>query len=258
MSRLATRGFALASYATFLAVNTYLVGFVTGIGVPRTVDQGPVASPLTALAIDAALVLFFGAAHSVMARASFKRMWTRVVPQAAERSFYVLVASLQLALLCWQWRPIAEPMLWRASGSAALVLLAVGQLGWMMALVSTFLIDHFALFGLRQAFARSAPTDVLVLRTPFLYRWVRHPLYLGMLIGLWVAPAMSVGHLLLAALFTGYVLIGAHHEERDLLRVYGEQYRRYQEQVPMLLPIPRRAPNLTASSSREIDRISAV
>lgn len=244
MSRLATRGFALVSYATFLVVNTYLVGFVSGMGVPSTVDQGPVATPLEALAIDAALVFFFGLAHSVMARPAFKRVWTRIVPAAAERSFYVLVAALQLALLCWQWRPIAEPMLWRASGVAALLLTVVGQLGWMMALVSTFLIDHFALFGLRQAFQRSVPTGASPLRTPLLYRWVRHPLYLGMLIGLWVTPAMSLGHLLLAVLLTVYVLIGAHHEERDLLRVYGDEYRRYQERVPMLLPIPRPVPSL--------------
>jgi protein-S-isoprenylcysteine O-methyltransferase Ste14 len=255
MSRLAMRCFAVTAYAAFVVVYTYFTGFVSGIGVPATVDRGPVATPLEAVAIDTALVLFFGLAHSVMARATFKQVWTRIVPSAVERSAYVLVASAQLALLCWQWRPIAEPMLWRATGVAALVLQVVGQLGWLIALVSSFLVDHFELFGLKQAFGRSAPATRALLRTPFLYRWVRHPLYLGMLVGLWAAPAMNVGHLLLAVLLTLYVLIGVHHEERDLLRVFGDQYRRYQERVPMLFPIPRRAGGV-ASSSRPVESAS--
>jgi protein-S-isoprenylcysteine O-methyltransferase Ste14 len=238
MSRLAVRCFALVAYAAFLGVFVYFIGFAGGIGVPRAVDDGAETAPGAAAAIDIGLVLFFGVAHSVMARAWFKRAWTRVVPPAAERSAYVLVASAQLALLCWQWRPIVAPVLWQATGPAALALRTLGLAGWTLVLASSFLIDHFELFGLRQAFAGRDPAPPS-LRTPLFYRVVRHPLYLGILVGLWAAPVMSAGHLLLAALMTAYILVGVHHEERDLLRLFGDEYRRYQERVPMLLPLPR-------------------
>jgi protein-S-isoprenylcysteine O-methyltransferase Ste14 len=240
MSRLAVRSFALIAYGAFVGAFTYLIGFVSGIGVSRTVD-GLTASPGAAIAIDVALVGCFGVAHSVMARPRFKRAWTRVVPPAAERSVYVLVASAQIALLCWQWRPIGEPVLWRTTGAAAVVVQAVAMLGWGISLVSSHLIDHFELFGLRQAFGAPRAVAVPVLRTPLFYRWVRHPLYFGMLVGLWVTPVMTAGHVLLAGLFTAYTLIGVRHEERDLVRVFGDAYRRYQWRVPMLLPMPRRA-----------------
>jgi methanethiol S-methyltransferase len=238
MSQLLVRLYAVTVYATFLTVFLYLIGFVAGWGVPKTVDDGASASVALAVAIDFGLVLFFGLAHSVMARARFKQIWTKLVPPSAERSTYVLVASAQIALLCWQWRPI-QFELWHSAGGLRIAIQALQMGGWGIALLSTYLIDHFELFGLKQAFGAAVPAPAL--RTPLLYRWVRHPLYFGMLVGLWSAPTMSAGHLLLASLLTGYILIGVRHEERDLVRVFGDTYRRYQAAVPMLLPIPRRA-----------------
>lgn len=239
MKHLIIRLYALSAYAVFLATFVYLIGFVAGWGVPKAIDDGPSTPPLLALAIDLGLVLFFGLAHSVMARAGFKRVWTKLVPPAAERSTYVLIASAQLALLCWQWRPIGSFQLWTTTGTLALAVYGVQAAGWGIALLSTYLIDHFELFGLRQGLTSSAPKPVL--RTPLLYRWVRHPLYFGQLLALWSAPTMSLGHLLFSALLTVYVLIGVRHEERDLVRVFGDEYRRYQAAVPMLIPFPRRA-----------------
>jgi protein-S-isoprenylcysteine O-methyltransferase Ste14 len=238
MQTLIVRLYAVLAYAGFLATFTYFIGFVVGWGVPKAIDDGPSTPLALALAIDVALVLFFGLAHSVMARGPFKRAWTRIVPAAAERSTYVLVASAQMALLCWQWRPLGDLQLWSTTGSLALALRALQVAGWVIMLTSTYLIDHFALFGLRQGFGGSMPEPVL--RTPLLYRWVRHPLYFGMLLAFWSAPTMSAGHLLFSALFSVYVLIGVRHEERDLLRVFGDAYRDYQAAVPMLLPLPRR------------------
>jgi protein-S-isoprenylcysteine O-methyltransferase Ste14 len=233
------RVYALVAYASFLAAFVYLILFVAGWGAPRTVDSGIAASPPEAIGIDVGLVLFFGLAHSVMARQRFKSVLTKIVAPVAERSTYVLVASAQIGLLCWQWRPLAGVHLWSASGALAFGLGALQAAGWSIALVSTFLINHFELFGLRQGFGGS-PTAASF-RTPLLYRWVRHPLYFGMLLALWSAPTMSAGHVLLATTLTAYVLIGIRHEERDLLRTFGERYRQYQAEVPMLLPIPRRA-----------------
>ena len=238
MQSLIVRLYALFVYAGFLATFAYLIGFVVGWGVPKAIDDGPFTPLGQAVAIDLGLVLFFGLAHSVMARAPFKRGWTKIVPPAAERSTYVLVASAQLALLCWQWRPIDALQLWTTTGALALALRTLQAAGCVIMLLSTVLIDHFALFGLRQGFGGSAPAPVL--RTPLLYRWVRHPLYFGMLVTFWSAPTMSAGHLLFSALLTVYILIGVRHEERDLLREFGDEYRRYQLAVPMLIPFPRR------------------
>ena len=235
------RLFALSAYAFFLAGFVYFIGFVNGIGVPKAIDDGTAASVPVAVAIDLGLVLFFGLAHSLMARASFKRAWTRLIPPPAERSVYVLVASAQIALLCWLWQPLAQVHLWQTTGAAALALRAGSLLGWGIVLLSSHLIDHFELFGLRQAFQAQAPARPAGLQTPFLYRWVRHPLYLGILIGLWVTPSMTDGHLLLAAAMTAYILVGVHHEERDLVRTFGDEYRRYQARVPRLLPLRLRS-----------------
>jgi protein-S-isoprenylcysteine O-methyltransferase Ste14 len=221
-----TRVISVVAYLAFNLVFVYFIGFVAGVGVPKTIDDG--APTRFAVPIDLALVAFFGAVHSVMARAWFKRVWTRIVPNAAERSVYVLVATAQMALLCWQWRPLG-PTLWSTSGALAFVLRMVEALGFAMVIVSTFLIDHFELFGLRPA---SAPR----LRTPFLYRWVRHPLYLGIVVGLWVSSTMTLGHLLLSVSMTAYILIGVRHEERDLVRMFGDEYRAYQARVGCLLP----------------------
>ena len=222
------RAFAVLAYLAFLASFLYFAGFVTGL-LP---GRAP-AALVEALAIDCGLIAFFGVTHSVMARPGFKRWWLSVVPAAAERSVFVLVASAQLALLVWQWRPVAAPVLWAVP--AALVPVASGlQLaGFGLALGSSFLIDHFELFGLRQVFAPRPPGP---LRTPSLYRAVRHPLYLGILVALWFAPQMSAGRLVLAAGLSVYVIAGTLLEERDLVRLFGDAYRRYQRQVPMLLP----------------------
>ncbi len=177
--------------------------------------------------------------HSVMARPGFKRWWTRFVPQPVERTTYVLFASLALVLLFWQWRPIKEPV-WSVTHPAGVgALQAIFWIGWATVLVSTFLINHFELVGLRQVYARlrgrTLPPPVF--RSPFLYKQVRHPIYLGFLLAFWAAPSMTAGHLLFAVATTGYVLIGIHLEERDLVELFGDQYRRYREQVSMLIPL---------------------
>jgi len=227
--------FGLLAYAAFQITFVYFIGFVDGAVVPKTIESGTATSLPGAAAVDLGLVAFFGLVHSVMARQGFKRAWTRLVPAEAERSVYVLVASAQMALLCWQWRPLPGPALFRASGLVATVLLALSLAGWGIMLASSYMIDHFGLFGLRQAFGR--PSRDGAFETPYLYRFVRHPLYAGLLLGLWATPVMSGSHLLLAAAMTLYVLIGVRHEEADLLRMYGDLYRRYQETVPMLLPL---------------------
>jgi len=225
------RVLGLTSYLGFLAAFLYFLAFVTGF-LP---GQAPAGSLASALAIDVALVAFFGVVHSVMARPGFKRWSARWVPAAAERSLYVLVASAQLALLVWQWRPLSGPSIWSASAPLSTILTGAQLLGFGIAFLSTCLIDHFELFGLRQSFGRDAGPSRF--RTPFLYRAVRHPLYLGLLIALWCAPHMSLGRLALAVGLTIYVVIGAHFEERDLVRAFGDEYRQYQRKVPMILPL---------------------
>lgn len=225
----------VVAYVSFVVTISYFVGFVDGVFVPKTVDSGTASAGWVAAAVDLALIAFFGFAHSGMARPGFKRRLTRLVPVGAERSVYVLVASAQLALLCWQWRPLPEIVLFRASGAAATALLTASFIGWGIMLASSFMIDHFELFGLRQAFAR--PSSNAAFATPYFYRFVRHPLYLGLLLGLWATPTLSAGHLLLAASMTSYVLIGIHYEEAALVRTFGEFYRTYQKTVPMLLPL---------------------
>jgi protein-S-isoprenylcysteine O-methyltransferase Ste14 len=227
------RAFSGFSYVAFQASFLYFIAFVVGF-VPMREAGGGV---LAAIAIDVALVAFFGVTHSIMARARFKRWITRFIPAAAERSLFVLVASAQVALLCWQWRPLAGPSLWSAAPPLSTVLTGLQLVGFAICLVSTLLIDHLELFGLRQAFGpRRSP---IPFQTPLLYRAVRHPLYLGLFIALWAAPDMTVGRLVLALGLTLYTVVGAHLEERDLAAHFGDDYRRYQREVPMLVPLPR-------------------
>ena len=237
------------AYACGLAALVYAIGFVGDLIVPKSIDIGVSAGTGEAIVVNLLLLGLFALQHSVMARRSFKAWWTRFVPHSVERSTYVLAASLALGLLLWQWRPIPEPVVWRVESPAvALLLWAVFWLGWGFMLVSTFLINHFELFGLRQVFARltgrTLPSPEF--RTPLFYRYVRHPLYLGLLLAFWSAPVMTAGHLLFASATTGYILVGIWFEERDLVAQFGEQYRRYRAQVGMLLPsrkgesLPRR------------------
>jgi protein-S-isoprenylcysteine O-methyltransferase Ste14 len=231
--------YGLVVYVFFLATFVYAIGFVGNILVPKGIDGG-VAMPLVgAVIVNLLLLGVFAVQHSVMARRGFKRWWTRVVPEAVERSTFVLAATLALALLLWQWRPIVEPVIWHVeSPLARVVLWTVFAIGWAVLLISTFLINHFELFGLRQVFARLLGRQIPApeFRTPLFYRHVRHPIYLGFVLGFWATPHMSAGHLLFAIAATAYILIGIWFEERDLIAQFGDRYRLYREQVGMLLP----------------------
>lgn len=236
-------GFAygLVVYALFLAVFLYLIAFVGDFLVPRTVDSGPSSSLGVALAGNVGLLLLFGVQHSVMARQGFKERWTEIVPWHLERSTYVLATTLVLTLLYWGWRPIPEVVWSVGNPIGEAVLWGLFALGWAIVLISTFLIDHFRLFGLKQVWChlRGEELEPPEFQTPGLYRYVRHPLYLGLLMGFWAIPHMTVGHLLFAAVWTGYILFAVRLEERDLLRFHGEDYRRYRERVRMLVPLPK-------------------
>lgn len=241
MGRVLIFAYGMAAYAVFLGTFLYAIGFVTGIVVPKTVDTG-FAGPLAeALIIDLLLLSLFAVQHSVMARKPFKRWWTQYVPAAIERSTYVLLASLALILVFWQWRPIPT-IVWHVSDpTITAALLALSLFGWFIVLLSTFLINHFELFGLHQVALNLRGQDAAAphFRTPLLYKLVRHPLYLGFIIAFWATPAMSTGHLLFAAVTTAYIFIGIALEERDLLELFGEQYKRYRQRVGMLIPLWR-------------------
>ena len=231
--------YGMAVYVFFLCTFAYAIGFVGGVFVPKGIDSGEPVPLIEALAVNLLALGIFAVQHSVMARRSFKRWWTKMVPPAVERSTYVLAATLALALLLWQWRPIAEPVLWRIENPAAVnAIWAVFWLGWGVLLLATFLINHFELFGLHQVFSRLLGREIPEgeFRTPFLYRYVRHPIYLGFVLAFWAAPVMTAGHLLFAIGGTGYILVGIWFEERDLVAQFGERYRRYREQVGMLIP----------------------
>jgi len=248
MSRLFAVLYGIAVYGFFLLTFLYAIGFVGNLGVPHSIDGGSIDSgaptPLgLALVIDVALLGLFAVQHSLMARRGFKRWWTKLVPEAVERSTYVLFASAALALLCWQWRAIPEPRIWVVENPVGIALLhGIFWLGWALLLFSTFLINHFELFGLRQVIGRLLgwATPAPVFRTPSVYRRVRHPIYLGFLLSFWSTPVMTAGHLLFAVATTGYILIGIAFEERDLVALFGDPYRRYRRQVGMLIPLPGR------------------
>jgi protein-S-isoprenylcysteine O-methyltransferase Ste14 len=230
------------AYVIFLATFLYAVGFVADVVVSPSIDRGGQETALPqAVLINALLLGLFAIQHSIMARRGFKKWWTKTVPWAVERSTFVLVSSLLLILLFWQWRPLPS-MVWEVDNSAGrLVLQAAFWLGWVIVLWSTFLIDHFELFGLKQVFLhwRGQPLQPPAFKMTGLYRYIRHPIMLGFLIAFWATPTMTVGHLLFAAATTAWVLIAIQIEERDLVEFHGEQYRQYQQRVPMLIPIPR-------------------
>jgi methanethiol S-methyltransferase len=234
--------YGVVAYLIFFATFLYLIAFVGDLpGVPRTVDRGPEASLGAALAIDLALIALFGLQHSVMARKGFKAAWARVVPAPVERSTYVIFASLALILMFLLWRPIPLQV-WEVEGAGAAILWALFALGWMIVLVSTFLINHFELFGLHQVWANMRGADIPspVFRQPFFYKLVRHPLYTGFFIAFWATPQMTAGHLLLAAGMSVYMLIAIRYEERDLVGLFGRDYEEYRGRVGMLAPRLRR------------------
>ncbi len=243
MSRIASLLFAILAYAIFFATFLYLIIFVGDLALgelsPKTVDNPPSQLPLgAAVIIDVALIALFGVQHSVMARPWFKRAWTKIVPPPAERSMYVLFASLALVIMFRFWQPI-DIVIWDVGGYLLHDLVFVlFWIGWGMVLVSTFLINHFELFGLQQAWfhLRGRQAEPPTFRTPFFYKWIRHPLYAGFFLAFWATPQMTAGHLLLAAGMSIYMLIAIRYEERDLVAFHGRDYEEYRGRVGMLFP----------------------
>ena len=243
MSRAATLLFAIVAYAIFFATFLYLIVFVGDFSFARiTVDEGPPGPVAAAAAIDIALIALFGIQHSVMARQGFKKWWTRVIPKPAERSVYVLMASAVLIVLMTLWRPIPSAIWDIANPLAANAIWGLFWIVWGMVLLSTFLINHFELFGLQQAWLnmQGREAEPPKFHQPLLYKWVRHPLYLGFFLAFWAAPEMTAGHLLLAVGVSIYMLIAIRYEERDLVDMFGQDYENYRRDVGMLTPRFRR------------------
>jgi protein-S-isoprenylcysteine O-methyltransferase Ste14 len=229
--------YGAASYLCFLAAFLYAIAFVGDLPVPRTIDGGTPGALLPSLAIDAALLGVFAIQHSVMARPAFKRWWTRMVPPPVERSTYVLFASLALGLLYVEWRPLPQ-VIWALDGAAGAVAQGVGWTGWVIVLLSSFLISHFHLFGLTQVTNRLLRREAgpVEFTTPGFYRFIRHPLYLGFILAFWATPVMTLGHLVFALATTAYILIAIQFEERDLVGEFGDRYLSYRRSAGMLLP----------------------
>jgi methanethiol S-methyltransferase len=236
-ARLLILVYAIMSYAVFLVSFLWAVGFVGNYLVTKSIDVGGRTNLSGAIVVDLLLLGLFAIQHSFMARPAFKQWWAKLFPVACQRSTYVLLSSLILLLLFWQWRPIPMPI-WQVGGMAAWLLIGVSWLGWLIVLASTFMIDHFDLSGLRQAFfaLRGAEIPSQSFKTPLLYKIVRHPLMLGFLLAFWATPEMTAGHLLFAIMTTAYILVGLQFEERDLIAQFGTTYQQYRRRVPMLLP----------------------
>jgi len=233
--------YAVICYLIFFVTILYLIGFVSNLVVPKSVDTAGSKEPFPeyiSIFINLGLLGLFALQHSVMARQGFKQKWTKIVPEPIERSTYVLFASATVALMLFFWQPLPY-IIWNvANTTGGYILLGISFLGWSMVFLSTFLINHFHLFGLHQAYSYAANNGqkTLRFRTPFLYKMVRHPLYLGFLIAFWAAPVMTAGHLFFSLCMTGYIFIGIHHEEKDLTKMYGSEYERYRKKTPKILP----------------------
>ncbi len=237
MSKLGAFFYGIAAYAVFFASFLYAIGFTGNIFVPKSVDSGMPDSFFLSLVINLLLLGAFAVQHSVMARRGFKTWWTKIIPKPIERSTYVLISSLLLFLLYWQWRPLTA-VVWHATGSAAIFLQGLFWLGWAVVLLSTFMIDHFDLFGLRQTFLywQEKPYTPSPFKKVGLYKIVRHPIMLGFVIAFWATPQMTAGHLLFAAMTTAYILIGIWFEERDLRKFHPSDYEAYRKETPALIP----------------------
>lgn len=254
MRRHLSLAFGVVAYLVSFITILYAVGFVGSLGVPKGIDDGLIVSWPHAVVVNLLLLTLFALQHSVMARPGFKAAWTLVVPQAIERSVFVLFASLVLLLLFWQWRPIPE-LVWSMTNPVWIV--AANLLfwaGWAIVLLSTFMISHLELFGLKQVVAnwRRQALSTVGFETPGLYRLVRHPIYLGFLLAFWATPTMTMGHLLFALVTTAYILLGIQLEERDLVRLFGAAYENYRHRVGMLLPRLWAAGEATTISAKPV------
>jgi protein-S-isoprenylcysteine O-methyltransferase Ste14 len=238
MGKLVAFLYGIVAYLVFAIVIVYAIGFVCGLVVPKTIDSGPAGPLMESIVINLVLMTIFALQHSIMARPQFKTWWTTIVPKSVERSTYVLLASLALALMFWQWRPIPGVVWEVKEPTVAAFLLYLGLLGWVLVFISTFMINHFELFGLHQVANNLAgkPMPPMKFKTPMLYNVVRHPIYLGFIIFVWATPVMTAGHLLFAAVVTAYIFVGIALEEHDLIAVFGDEYRRYRQRVAMIVP----------------------